>query len=321
MRLQTKIINTCLSILCLILVSCYGDPSSTTGPSDNNNTGDNGNGGNDTSPLVVTHFNTIDEQTKVFSTMFGGYQRTFIVHVPPNFDPNYSVPLLFVLHGYTSNANLIHSYSGFDDIADQENFIAVYVQGTTDIYQNTGWNVDVVASFAGVDDVGFFKALIEYFKTDYNINSEKIFSCGMSLGGFMSYRLACELDEINGIGSVTGSMAALSACNPPNKKNIIHFHGTSDTVVPYNGVVWSLPVQDAHDFWANKNNCKNQSQIIVPDFNNDGIQSTQFLSNDCDDGNEVILYEMKNEGHTWFRKGWGHDLNSSELIWEFFKDK
>ncbi len=99
MRLQTKIINTCLSILCLILVSCYGDPSSTTGPSDNNNTGDNGNGGNDTSPLVVTHFDTIDEQTKVFSTMFGGYQRTFIVHVPPNFDPNYSVPLLFVLHG------------------------------------------------------------------------------------------------------------------------------------------------------------------------------------------------------------------------------
>ncbi len=30
---------------------------------------------------------------------------------------------------------------------------------------------------------------------------------------------------------------------------------------------------------------------------------------------------MANEGHTWFRKGWGHDLNSSELIWEFFKDK
>ena len=51
-------------MLCLILVSCYGDPSTTTGPSDNNNTGDNGNGGNDTSPLVVTHFDTIDEYTK-----------------------------------------------------------------------------------------------------------------------------------------------------------------------------------------------------------------------------------------------------------------
>ena len=52
-----------------------------------------------------------------------------------------------------------------DDIADQENFIAVYVQGTTDIYQNTGWNVDVVASFAGVDDVGFFRLMYDRLAT------------------------------------------------------------------------------------------------------------------------------------------------------------
>ena len=71
-------------MLCFVLVSCDSDPSSSpTGPSDNNNTGNNGNGDNDTSPLVVTQLNIIDEQTKVFSTMFGGYQRTFIVHVPP----------------------------------------------------------------------------------------------------------------------------------------------------------------------------------------------------------------------------------------------
>ncbi|GIT10454.1 MAG: hypothetical protein CM1200mP31_6230 [Candidatus Neomarinimicrobiota bacterium] len=54
------------------------------------------------------------------------------MHVPPNFDPNYSIPLLFVLQGYTSSASVIHNYSGFDQIADQENFIAVYVQGTTE---------------------------------------------------------------------------------------------------------------------------------------------------------------------------------------------
>ena len=49
------------------------------------------------------------------------------------------------------------------------------------------------------------------------------------------------------------------------------FHGNSDTVVPYNGVVWSVPVEDVHTFWANNNNCQNQSEISVPDFNNDGI--------------------------------------------------
>ena len=60
-------------------------------------------------------------------------------------------------------------YSGFDQIADQENFIVVYVQGTTDAFGNTGWNVNVVPTFNLVDDVGLFKALIKYFEASYNI--------------------------------------------------------------------------------------------------------------------------------------------------------
>ena len=117
-----------------------------------------------------------------------------------NFDfETQSLPLLFVLHGYTGQAPIIRQYSGFDQISNRENFIVVYVQGTTDAFGNTGWNVNVVPTFNYVDDVGLFKALIKYFKANYNIDSSKIFSTGMSLGGFMSYRLACELDEINSI--------------------------------------------------------------------------------------------------------------------------
>jgi len=143
----------------------------------------------------------------------------------------------------------------------------------------------------------------------------------MSLGGSMSYRLACELEEINGIGSVTGSMAVYYNCVPPNKKNIIHFHGTSDTVVPYNGNSWTTNVENAQAFWDDYNNCQSQSEVTMPDFNGDGVYSTQLISYNCDGNREVILYTMEGEGHTWFRKSWGHDLNSSELIWEFFKDK
>ena len=99
----------------------------------------------------------------------------------------------------------------------------------------------------------------------------------MSLGGFMSYRLACELDEINSIGSVTGSMSVYYNCVPPNDKSIIHFHGTSDTVVPYSGNSWSHNVQNVHSFWADYNSCQNQSEVTVPDFNGDGIYSTQLI--------------------------------------------
>ena len=116
-------------------------------------------------------------------------------------------------------------------------------------------------------------------------------------------------------------MPAYYNCVPPNQKSIIHFHGTSDTVVPYNGNSWSYNVENAHSFWSNYNNCQNQSEVTVPDFNGDGIYSTQLISYGCDGSREVVLYTMQDEGHTWFKKDWGHDLDTSRLIWEFFKDK
>ena len=316
-------------LLFLLIVGCGSDSGSkiitSSGEVDpNTGNGNNGGSGGDSSisDLTVELISYYNDDTASFSTVFGSYTRSFIVHTPSNYDSNSGpLPLLFVLHGYTGQAPSIRNYSGFDSIADEENFIVVYVQGVTDVTNTTGWNVDVVSTFNDVDDVGLFAALIKHFKANYNIANDKIFSTGMSLGGFMSYRLACELDEINSIGSVTGSMAGYYNCVPPNQKSIIHFHGTSDTVVPYNGNAWSYNVENAHSFWANYNNCQNQSEVTVPDFNGDGVYSTQLISYNCDGSREVILYTMQNEGHTWFKKEWGHDINTSRLIWEFFKDK
>ena len=311
----------------LLIIGCASDVNSedilTGDDSGNGNGGGFTGGGNETIPeLNVELITTYNEQTASFSTSFGNYQRSFIVHVPPNFDfQTQSLPLVFVLHGYTGQAPIIRQYSGFDQISDQENFIVVYVQGTTDAFGNTGWNVNVVPTFNLVDDVGLFKALIKYFKANYNIDSSKIFSTGMSLGGFMSYRLACELNEINSIGSVTGSMAGYYDCNPPKKTGTIHFHGTSDGTVPYDGVEWSLSARDAHDFWKVHNSCNSQTEINLPDFNGDGRITKRLISYNCDENKAVELYSLEGEGHIWWNRAWGHDINTSELIWQFFKNQ
>ena len=311
----------------LLIIGCASDVNSedilTGDDSGNGNGGGFTGGGNETIPeLNVELITTYNEQTASFSTSFGNYQRSFIVHVPPNFDfQTQSLPLVFVLHGYTGQAPIIRQYSGFDQISDQENFIVVYVQGTTDAFGNTGWNVNVVPTFNLVDDVGLFKALIKYFKANYNIDSSKIFSTGMSLGGFMSYRLACELNEINSIGSVTGSMAGYYDCNPPKKTGTIHFHGTSDGTVPYDGVEWSLSARDAHDFWKVHNLCNSQTEINLPDFNGDGRITKRLISYNCDENKAVELYSLEGEGHIWWNRAWGHDINTSELIWQFFKNQ
>ncbi len=123
--------------LTLFIIHCSSDASSEDILSDNNeNQGGGGftGGGNQTIPeLDVELITTYNDQTASFSTPYGNYQRSFIVHVPPNFDyQTQSLPLVFVLHGYTGRAPSIREYSGFDQIADEERFIVVYVQGTTD---------------------------------------------------------------------------------------------------------------------------------------------------------------------------------------------
>ena len=275
-----------------------------------------------TSGLSLELMFSYDNQTSSYSTLFENYSRSLIIHTPPNFDYlSESLPLLFVLHGYTSRASYIRQYSGFDQIADEERFIVVYVQGITDFYGNTGWNVDLIPSFSEVNDVSFFKALIEYFSSIYNIDRNKIYSSGMSLGGFMSYRLACELDEINSIGSVTGSMSGYYQCNPPKKTSVIQFHGINDATVPYDGNAWTNGVIEVHNFWKNHNQCQSQTENTLPDFNGDNEFTTHLISNNCDENKNVELYSLEGEGHTWWKKSWGHDINTSELIWQFFQDQ
>jgi len=275
-----------------------------------------------TQDLSVELISVYDTQTASFSAPFGNFVRSFIVHVPPNYNSeNQSLPLVFVLHGYTSQAPIIRQYSGFDKISNDENFIVVYVQGTTDVYGNTGWNAGRFGAFTTVDDVGFFRSLIKYFKTTYNINEQKIFSTGMSMGGFMSYRLACEVDDINSIGSVTGSMDKYNLCQPQTKKSIIHFHGEEDTIVPYNGGDWLYSANEAHEFWKNYNECNNQVSVNLPDLNGDGQYTKKLTSYNCEENKVVELYSLEGEDHTWYSQNWGHDVSSSELIWNFFKNQ
>ena len=143
----------------------------------------------------------------------------------------------------------------------------------------------------------------------------------MSMGGFMSYRLACEVDDVNGVGSVTGSMGGYTACEPKTKKSIIHFHGEDDTVVPYDGGDWLYSANEAHEFWKNYNECSNQASINLPDFNGDGQYTKKLTSYNCGEEKTVELYSLEGEGHTWFSQNWGHDVSSSELIWQFFKNQ
>lgn len=254
-----------------------------------------------------------------------GLTRSYILYVPASYSSATPAPLVFNFHGWTSNANDQMQYADFRSIADTAGFLVVHPMGTLDINGQPYWN----ANWGGtVNDIGFTAALIDSISAEYNIESKRIYSTGMSNGGFMSYTLACELgDKFAAIASVTGTMNLnqQNTCTPQHPTPVMEIHGTADGTVPYLGNTTMKPIEDVIDYWVDYNNT-NTSAILsdIADINAfDGSTVEHYLYSNGDNGVEVELYKVINGGHTWpgapINVGiTNHDIDASVKIWEFF---
>ena len=258
--------------------------------------------------------------------MHDGIARTYKLYVPAIYSGNTAVPLLFNFHGYTSNSNEQMFYGDFRNIADTANFLVVHPQGTLDANNTTHFNVGWGGS--SVDDVGFTEALLDSLSAAYSIDQNRIYAVGMSNGGFMSFRLACELsNKIAAVGSVTGSMlpSTLLNCNASHPMPVIQIHGTTDATVPYNGSTgWTAPVANVLNHWATFNNCSPVPTIVnVPNTNlSDGSTVEKYTYDNGDNCSEVVHFKVTNGQHTWPGSifnlaGTNYDINASVEIWNF----
>jgi polyhydroxybutyrate depolymerase len=264
-------------------------------------------------------------QTSVHTFNFGGVQRSYRVYVPANYTGASAVPLVFNLHGYTSNALQQEFYSGMNSVADTAGFIICYPDGL-----NASWNSAFQPPYyGGVDDVGFISVLIDTLQQNYNIAPTRVYSCGMSNGGFMSYRLACDLeDRIAAIASVTGSMSTtqLTNCNASRSIPILEIHGTTDATVPYTTTALSIGIDSLLSYWRVQNGC---TAPVIRDTLPDLVQefstvTTQWYKG-CNDNVEVAHYKIQNGGHTWPGALFqipglvtNMDIRASVEIWKFF---
>ncbi len=88
----------------------------------------------------------------------------------------------------------------------------------------------------GVDDVGFLSALIGRLSSEYGIPPGRVFVTGMSAGGFMAARLACDrADLVSAAVPVAGTLGVGVNCAPSRPVSVMLIHGTGDTVVPFDG--------------------------------------------------------------------------------------
>jgi polyhydroxybutyrate depolymerase len=259
--------------------------------------------------------------------MHDGLQREYILYVPSSYTGDEPAPLVFNFHGYGSNATDQMWYGDFRPIADRRGFLIVHPQGT--LFEGvTHWNVGGWTAGSTVDDVGFTEALIDFLSSEYNIDSARVYSTGMSNGGYMSFLLACQLSErFAAIASVTGSMTpeTFNDCSPQHPTPIMQIHGTSDGSVPYGGNVWSKSIDDVIQYWVDSNHCNPTPTVTaLPDTDpTDGSTVEHIVYYDGDRDVNVEHFKVIGGGHTWPGNPFGggstnYDIDASEEIWRFF---
>ena len=255
--------------------------------------------------------------TRKCSFTHNGVLREYYVYIPSSYTPSSNSPLLFVFHGYGSSATNILYYSNFQGLAEQDGYILVYPQGSL-LNGVTHWNVGGWTVGSTVDDVSFTEDIIDIIANEYYINTDRIYSTGMSNGGYMSYGLACNSTKFAAIASVTGSMTPEidNNCAPDHPTPILQIHGLQDFTVPYTGAVWSLSIPDVMEYWSSFDTCDEEPSTIINDLNDGSyilFDSYQNCSNSV--GVELILHSTM--GHTWPSIN-NHSISATEQIWSFF---
>ncbi len=279
--------------------------------------------GNEISFTTLPPSSTINYGINEFEVIFDEIPREYTVYVPENYNHSIPTPILFAFHGFGGSNNFIMNSAGFNEIADEENFIVVYPQGSLILNLFAHWNVGGFTQISNTDDVAFVDYLISSLSQMYNINLDRVYATGMSNGGFMSFLLACQLsNKIAAIASVTGSMTTqtLNECDPQREVPILQIHGTNDPIVPYNGIQeWNTPIDNVLDYWVLNNQCSPNPEINdLEDINNDnGFTVQEIIYNNGLNGSMVKHFKVNGGTHVWFQD---EDINSSSLIWEFFSN-
>ncbi len=259
-----------------------------------------------------------------------GLNREYIYYEPMNLPSN--SPIIFVMHGYTDDATEIELYSGFNVIANTVGFAVCYPRGTNDWLGYRFFNVgyDFHLGIETVNDLGFIEALASYLQTTNGLDSNRIYATGLSTGGDMCYKIACQGSGIfKGVAPVAGMMLKDIEDNCTNNISIpvLEIHGTNDDVTFYDGDINNKEGWGAYSaidtiiyFFASRNGYTSVQSQNLPDINTtDGSTVTSFKYTDSSHCNEFWLYRVNDGGHDWPGSFGNMDINTSEEIWDFFQ--
>ena len=184
------------------------------------------------------------------------------------------------------------------------------------------------------DDVKFLATVIDDAASSYNLDRSRVYATGYSNSAFMVERVNCDrADLLAGAALIaaTERNVVVPLCKPSRPVPAVFFLGTSDLVVPYNGLPTILiGAQQAYDNWQDYNGCTGSgTSSKLPTTANDGTSVQLQLNTACSAGSAVALYTINGGGHTWPGNQMGlidalylgpttQNLDATLALWQFF---
>ena len=232
----------------------------------------------------------------------GTSTRTMIVYAPTNISTNR--PLIINMHGYNQDAGFQKNAAKWENIADTAQFIVAFPNGI-----NKSWDI------SGTNDVNFITTIIDTMYNRYQIDRNRVYLSGFSMGGMMTYHAASRIaDKIAAFAPVSGYMLSGSTFNSSRPVPIIHIHGTADDVVTYNNNLFNYL-----EGWVSRNNCS-ENYIKTQPYPTSKTNSiaTKYLWDNGDENTKIVLITQEGKGH-WWSLDIANGINTSEEVWNFCK--
>lgn len=273
-----------------------------------------------------------------FQIEHGGLTRLYRVYVPKTYSPDTAAPLLVAMHGGGGDMDYMakDEYYGLQTKAEKEGFVLVFPNGYSKFASGkfATWNAGTCCGDARdkkIDDIGFIRQVVKNVYTQMNIDKNKIFATGMSNGGMMSERIACELaDTFTAIASVAGTDNTTS-CKPSRPISVMNIHARNDDHVLFEGGAGEGAFKDESkvtDFtsvpqtvanWVERNSCNKTPKRIL------SVKGASCdLYSGCAGGTEVELCVTEAGGHSWpggykpRGEATSQAISANDVMWDFF---
>lgn len=289
--------------------------------------------------LTLTLAATPSRATEVRKISVGDETRTYRLYIPPTLRAA-PIPVVIALHGAVQSAAEFETDLGLNRIAQRERFAVVYPEGVNRVWDDARPPIMRLGYIVRPgEDVPFIVSLVRRLIADKIADPKRIYIVGLSMGGFMAARLACEhADLFAGVAIMAATVPEeyRKSCIPRRPLPALLMHGTFDPIIPWFGVpMGGAGILSAHDtaqLFADLAGCMTYGDSERPSLDRSARIEVRRWSL-CRDSLSVLLYTIPGGGHlppsaepgrgdtfvSWFLQERSHSIDAAEEIWGFFR--